>query len=276
MNIIYELNPPKILHGDNIDVSNLSHEVEKFLSRASVISGITKYIHLTDSVLGIPRLSSITAAQLLSRRIENKAIDLTCSIRTRDRNMNSIIQSVADSIILNIRGILFIQGDKPNYGSSMVNSLAPKPTEVVSTLASLGFRDLIDLDLSIPNKISNVDSFHKKIKVRPHSFITQSISSIEEIKKLKLLVENEFANVASKNRGREDRDVFETKLIPCIMVPSPKNEKAASMIGLDWSQYKDNIYDFIDQMDGLGITEILLTSPNSFDEGLSILRKISK
>lgn len=276
MNIIYELNPPKILRGDYINLSNLNHELEKFLYRASVISGITKHIHLTDSVLGIPRLSSITAAQMLSRRIDKKTTNLTCSVRTRDRNMNSIIQTVADSIISGIKGLLFIQGDKPNYGSSVVNSLAPKPTEVISTLDSLGFRDLIDLDLSIPNKISNMDSFHKKIKVRPHSFITQSISSIEEITKLKLLLESEFENVDTINGGGGKIGIFKIKLIPCIMVPSPKNQKAASMIGLDWSKYKDNIYEFIEQMNGLGITEILLTSPNSFDEGISILKKIAK
>ena len=66
------------------------------------------------------------------------------------------------------------------------------------------------------------------------------------------------------------------KLIPCIMVPSLKNERAANMIGLDWTAYKDNIYEFIDQIDELGISDILLTSPNSFDEGISILEKIAK
>ncbi|HKR74758.1 MAG TPA: hypothetical protein VJR94_11690 [Candidatus Nitrosocosmicus sp.] len=272
MNIIYELNPPKIIHGKNIDLSNLNLEIEKFLSRASVISGITRYIHLTDSVLGIPRLSSLTAAQLLLRKIKNHDIDLSCSIRTRDRNMNSIIQCVADSIILNIKGLLFIQGDKPSYGPLIVNSLSPKPTEIINTLDSLGFRNLIDLNLSIPNKVSNIESLHKKVKVKPHGLVTQSISSIEEIKKLKLLLEGELEKVDSIN----GEGMIYTKLIPCIMVPSLKNEKAANMIGLDWASYKDNIFEFIDQMDELGISDILLTSPNSFDEGISILDKIAK
>ncbi|HSA75706.1 MAG TPA: hypothetical protein VLE21_05905, partial [Candidatus Nitrosocosmicus sp.] len=108
MNIIYELNPPKILHDEMINLSSLQLEVEKFLSRASVILANTSHVHLTDSVLGTPRLSSITAAQLVSKRVEGSTINLSCSIRTRDRNMNSIIQSVADSLILKIKGLLFI------------------------------------------------------------------------------------------------------------------------------------------------------------------------
>lgn len=272
MNIIYELNPPKILHGKNIDLSNLNFEIEKFLSRASVISKLTKYIHLTDSVLGVPRLSSLTSAQLLLRKIDNHDIDLSCSIRTRDRNMNSIIQCVADSVILNIKGLLFIQGDKPSYGSLIVNALSPKPTEVISTLDSLGFRNLIDLNLSIPNKVSNIESLHKKVNVKPHRLITQSIGSIEEIKKLKVLLEDELEKVD----GMMGQGMINIKLIPCIMVPSLKNERAANMIGLDWTAYKDNIDEFIDQIDELGISDILLTSPNSFDEGISILEKIAK
>ena len=271
MNIIYELNPPKILRGDIINASTLSLEVDKFLSRALIITATTNNIHLTDSVLGIPRLSSITAAQLISKRIENSTINLSCSIRTRDRNMNSIIQSVADSVILKIKGLLFIQGDKPSYGSSAVSKVSPRPTEVVSTLNSLGFGNLLNLDLSLPNNISNISNFQNKLKARPRRFITQSVSSIEEIRKLKSMLETECQ--------REDSSVIEgigdIDLVPCIMVPSPKNQKAAKMIGLDWSQYENNFYEFIEKISDLGINEILLTSPNNFDEGINVLKKIS-
>jgi 5,10-methylenetetrahydrofolate reductase len=271
MNIIYELNPPKILHGEIVNLSTLKLEVEKFLSRASIILAITSHIHLTDSVLGTPRLSSITAAQLVSKRIESSTINLSCSIRTRDRNMNSIIQSVADSLILKIKGLLFIQGDKPSYGSCAVTKVSPRPTEVVSTLNSLGFGNLINLDLSIPNTISNLSTFQKKIKAGPRRLITQSISSIEEIRKLNSMLETE----CRREDGNIIEGVGEINLVPCIMVPSPKNQNAANMIGLDWSQYEDNFYEFIEQISDMGIDEILLTSPNSFDEGIDVLKKIS-
>jgi 5,10-methylenetetrahydrofolate reductase len=273
MKIIYELNPPKILHGESFNLSILSQEIEKFLSRASIVLGITRHVHLTDSVLGIPRLSSITAAQLISKEIESPIINLTCSIRTRDRNMNSIIQSVADSVILRIKGLLFIQGDKPSYGSLDISTGSPKPTEVINTLNSLGFGDLINLDLSIPNEISNISNFRKKIRSKPSKFITQSISSIEEIRKLKSMLETECLREDNNNNTKEG--ISKISLIPCIMVPSAKNQKAANMIGLDWSLYEHNFYEFIEKIGDLGINEILLTSPNSFDEGISVLKKIS-
>ena len=74
------------------------------------------------------------------------------------------------------------------------------------------------------------------------------------------------------NHNNNNGDI---SLIPCVMVPSLKNQKAANMIGLDWSSYENNFYEFIEQIRELGINEILLTSPNSFDEGINVLEKIS-
>jgi hypothetical protein len=65
-------------------------------------------------------------------------------------------------------------------------------------------------------------------------------------------------------------------MIPCVMVPSLKNQRAATMIGLDWSGYKDYFFDFIDQIKDEGINQLLLTSPNSFDEGIEALKRITK
>ena len=265
MNIIYELNPPKILQGSHVEPSILITEVKKFLSRAAKVSEITRYIHLTDSVLGFPRISSVTAAHMILNRADNRELNLTCSIRTRDRNMNSIIQSVADCIILKVEGLLFIQGDKPNYETSAAavsNTLSPKPTEVIRMLNSMGFGHLISLDLSIPNKISNVDSLRKKIESRPRRFVTQSVASIDEIRKLKTILQSNGCEIVN--------------MIPCVMVPSLKNQRAATMIGLDWSGYEDYFFDFIGQIKDEGINQLLLTSPNSFDEGIEALRRITK
>ena len=50
MNLIYELNPPKILNSHRIDMAHLNQELNKFLNRAKIISNFTNYIHITDSV----------------------------------------------------------------------------------------------------------------------------------------------------------------------------------------------------------------------------------
>ena len=51
------------------------------------------------------------------------------------------------------------------------------------------------------------------------------------------------------------------------MVPSAKNERAAAMIGLDWSEYQDNFLGFLKEV-YKETDHILITSPNSFDEGM--------
>ena len=82
---------------------------------------------------------------------------------------------------------------------------------------------MINLNLSIPNKIINFNNFKKKIQANPYGLITQSINSVQEVKDLKRILEPS-----------------PIKLIPCIMIPSEKNNKAAKMIGLNWKEYKDN------------------------------------
>lgn len=257
MNIIYELNPPKILNSYRMDIALFSQELLKFLNRARIISNFTKCVHITDSVLGIPRFSSIHAAQMIMSSIPGVEWNISCSVRTRDRNMNSIIQMVTDAVILKVKGLLFIQGDKPAFEESERTPILSKPTDVVKLLTTTGFHNLINLDLSIPNQISNHTAFQKKVNSKPHRFITQSINSIQEIRDLKYLIKPN-----------------QIQLIPCIMVPSIKNERAAAMIGLDWSEYQDNFLGFLREVYE-ETNHILITSPNSFDEGIEVMKKIA-
>jgi 5,10-methylenetetrahydrofolate reductase len=256
MNLIYELNPPKILSNHQIDIALLNQELVKFLNRAKTISNFTNYIHITDSVLGIPRLSSIHAARMIMCNETNTRLNISCSVRTRDRNMNSIIQMVTDAIIMKIRGLLFIQGDKPAFEESEQAPSLSSPTEVIKVLNSTGFDKLIDFDLSIPNNVSNHKLFQKKVNSNPHGFVTQSINSIEEIRDLKKLM-----------------SPYHIKLIPCIMVPSVKNERAAAIIGLDWSDYQDNFLEFLKEV-CKETDHLLITSPNSFEEGINIMKNL--
>ena len=259
MEIIYELNPPKIFYGTNINMDVLSQEIEKFLNRSRTILEFTKFIHITDSVLGIPRISSIHGAALIRENINNADINVSCSVRTRDRNINSIIQFATQSIYLNVKDLLFIMGDEPriNINAATKESLS-KPTEVVTILNSLGYNKLINLNLSIPNKVSDFNKITKRTKANPYAVITQSIGSLQEVKDLKGFLEP-----------------HSIKLIPCIMIPSKKNIQAAKMIGLDWKEYEDNVLEFIYKIGTLA-DQLLITSPNNFNEGVEILEKISK
>ncbi len=246
MKISYELNPPRILDG-KFDYNRLNDNLVKFNSRVMQIKDLADSIHLTDSVLGIPRVSSINLAKNFDMKIR-------CSLRVRDRNFLALLQLVTDAIFNNIDGLLIVKGDEPRDNS--VDS-GLKPSNVVQRLNELGFNNKIKLFLSIPCNPSK-DAIEKKISAEPYGLITQTISSIDN-----LVIVNDTA----KKHG--------IHVLPCIMVPSEKNKRSAEMIGLDWSSYIDDPYSFIKRAYDI-CGEVLMTSPLSFNDGLDILRRLKR
>src|ERR671923_1703706 len=111
MKISYELNPPKIVKGERFDLAQLNADMQAMADRAAQLSGLVSGIHLTDSVLGIPRLSSVTAAGYIKGRVD--AGRLSCSIRVRDRNFTSLCQAVSDAIMAGVESLLVLMGDEP-------------------------------------------------------------------------------------------------------------------------------------------------------------------
>src|SRR5215211_7178192 len=85
MKVAYELNPPKIVKGEKFDLVQLKGNIQQMIDRASQLYGLVRAFHLTDSVLGIPRVSSIIAGSYIKRHI-NAEESLNYSIRVRDRN----------------------------------------------------------------------------------------------------------------------------------------------------------------------------------------------
>lgn len=301
MKIIYEINPPKIFYNHQMFYySLLDKEISKFIQRTKDVLKYTDYIHITDSVLGIPRISSTQAVQILaSHNLKRKNIDdnfckseesqllvpsekrteiatnddkenrkntqkyeknikISCSIRNRDRNINSIIQIVTESIYLKITDLLFIMGDMPNYEDANNQKFLSKPTETIKILNQSGFNKYINLNLSVSNRVTEEKKIEKKIKSKPYAMVTQTISSFNEI--------NHLVEILKPHS---------IKLIPCIMVPSEKNLKAAKMIGLDWEEYSKDFYNFLFDVEKITDT-ILLTSPNDFQSGIDILKRVIK
>src|SRR5919205_3911604 len=133
MKISYELNPPKIMIGDGsggdcFDAMRLNQEMQILLNRSSELANLVNGIHLTDSVLGIPRVSSITAASYI---IKNAGIrlKLSCSVRTRDRNFTSFCQFVTDAILVGVESLLILRGDKPAAEEVVATTTTTKAIE---------------------------------------------------------------------------------------------------------------------------------------------------
>ena len=75
MAVIYEINPPKI--------SDNGERLEKLYSRIEQMSKVCNGIHLTDSVLGIERISPIIIATESKRKIPD--LNITISLRVIDK-----------------------------------------------------------------------------------------------------------------------------------------------------------------------------------------------
>ena len=252
MKITYELNPPRIVRGDEFDPRNLRNDIQIMVDRACQLEGRVSGIHLTDSVLGIPRLSSITAASSVLSALGRNSPALSCSLRSRDRNFTSLSQAVGDATILGVESLLILLGDEPADGPG---GSYLKPSEALAMLKRMGYNKWIGLNLSFPARVKDCPprSVEKKIEARPDCFVTQSISSLSDL--------GEIVDLARPHGIRT---------AAVIMVPSEKNRQSASAIGLDWSGYEKDPVEFIKSA-GRIADGVILTSPNSFRAGLEIL-----
>jgi len=253
MKITFELNPPKILKDQRFDLTLLNQEIQKFTRRASELVDLVNGIHLTDSVLGIPRISSVNAANLIKRT--GNPLNISCSVRARDRNYISICQFVSDAILIGVKGVLVLMGDDPLDGSKYSGL---QPSGVLEILNYEKYNSAIDLYLTIPAKITSLSSIKKKIDAKPSALVTQSIASLAEL--------GEIVDIAKSHK---------IPVVACIMVPSKNNQISADRIGLDWIEYQNNAIDFIREAGELA-GEVLLTSPNSFKSGVELLETLRR
>ena len=242
MTILYEINPPRISDDQNI--------LNTVLERIESISPVCDGIHLTDSVLGIPRISPLNIAKKI--RETNQKIKLTCSLRVRDKELNAIEEIVKESVGI-VDGILILMGDKSNTNSDKSNLVS---SQVVTFLNDRGFNEKLELFLSIPAN-PNLAKIQKKIKAKPKGFFTQVVNSKTSVERL--------TNFLKPNGFR---------IIPCLLLPSEKNSKSAKFLKIDWSDYENNFIEFAHQIHELA-GDILISSPNDFKGAHETLSKLA-
>jgi len=242
MTIMYEINPPRIPAGQNT--------LNVLLERIESISTVCDGIHLTDSVLGIPRVSPLNIAKKI--RETNQKIKLTCSLRVRDKELNTIERIVKESVGI-VDGILILMGDRSNTNNDKTNLVS---SQVVTALNDKGFGEKLELFLSIP-ATPNFTKIQKKINAKPKGFFTQVISSKAMVQRMTDYL---------KPSG--------FRIIPCLLLPSEKNSKSAEFLKIDWSDYKNNFLEFAHQIHDLA-GDILISSPNDFKGAHEILSKLA-
>lgn len=250
--IRFELNPPKTVQNRYFEDHELRKSLVSLVGRARELVGLVDGIHITDSVLGIPRISGISFAHFI--RHSGNSLPISCSLRARDRNYTSFMQFVGDAILLGLESILILKGDELGPDSSTSNL---KPTEILKILQREKYDRYINFNLTAPSKVTDRFQIEKKILSKPHSLVTQSIESLADLE--------ELADLAKQHGIRT---------VACIMIPSDKNLKSAQMIGLDWNEYSKDPVSFITEA-GKIADEVLLTSPNHFAAAIEVLKVIS-
>ena len=248
MTVIYEINPPKV--SDDMTDGEINSLLTKLLEKVSDISTLCDGIHVTDSVLGTKRISALSAGKLLKKNHPN--LQITISMRVRDKDMDLIKKIVQESLVLGLSGILVLKGD-PSKENPIDSGLIP--SQVVKELNELGYGKKTNFFLSLPSN-PNFEKIQKKITAAPKGFITQVIHSTQQVQR-----------ISDKLRPMGFR------IIPCILLPTEKNESSAKFLQLDWSSYKQEPGRFIKEIHNIA-GDVLITSPNDFTFAKETLKKI--
>lgn len=253
MKVAYELNPPRIARDGRFDQKRLEKSMDALRERTLLLRRYADGVHLTDSVLGVPRVSGIAAAAHIRKAAGD--LKVSCSLRTSDRNVITLSQAAVDAVMARVDSLLLLLGDAPADGRAS----GLKPSQALAILHDLGFDRKVKLDLSFPKKIYDrwSPAMQAKLAARPRSFVTQSISSLSDLA--------DIVDLAKQNNIR---------VTACIMVPSEKNAESAKMIGLDWSGYAKEPVEFV-RTAGRLAGSVLITSPCSFQAGIDLLKELS-
>ena len=193
MAIRYEINPPKI--SDNVE------RLEKLYSRIEQMSKVCSGIHLTDSVLGIERISPIIIATESKQKIPD--LSITISLRVIDKSLEQITNVTQASIEANLDGVLVLMGD-PSQTSNHNSGIFP--SQAVQHLNDLEYDKKTEIFLSLPSN-PNFEKISKKVNAKPHGFVTQVIHSISQVQRI-----TDYLSPKG------------FKIIPCLLFPSEKNK----------------------------------------------------
>lgn len=246
MTVSYEINPPRITNERQED---LKDSISRQLERVDEIAPFCGGIHVTDSVLGMRRVSAMRVARRIKER--HCSLQITISMRVRDRTMREVEGLVEEAASAGIDGVLILMGDPPQHPRPDSGLI---PSEVARRLAasSPGTR----LYLSLPSS-PNFTKIRRKIAARPEGFVTQVIRSEEQVRRLCDMLKP-----------------WGFRIIPCIMLPSERNAGSAKILGLDWSSYRSDPTGFVSRVhEAAG--DVLITSPSDFAMARDTLRCIS-
>ncbi len=242
MTIRYEINPPKI--------TDPHSRIQLLDERIELISKFCDGIHVTDSVLGIERISPLIIGSEIKQKFPE--LEITISLRVIDKTIDEITDLADAAVNANLDGILILMGDpspETDYKSGVI------PSAAVNSLVQNRINQKINLYLSLPSK-PNFEKISKKVNSNPNGFVTQVIHDVSQVKRLSDYLK-------PKN----------FKIIPCVLYPSQKNSRSAEFLNLDWSNYENDFSSFVLEIESI-TGDVLVTSPNDFKGALDFLTRL--
>lgn len=220
-----------------------SRDLLHFIDRIKQVEHLAHALLFTDSAGGHPRLSPTTA-----KLVTGYPGDVIAALRCGDRNLNAITQAAIDAEAAHLKGLLLLRGDDPVYGRLYADVA---PIQALTFLKQFGFHLHYYLPLSWHEPL---DSIHRKEEAEPDAFITQPYTDIPTLQEY-------ITNCTPP-------------LIPSLMIPSRRNEKAAQLCRIDFNHYSHPPHTLIQEALRL-CGHILLTSPNDFNAALHTLATLN-
>ncbi len=233
MAIVYEVNPPRVEDGQGTRA-----QLESMTGRLGRMIKVADGLLVTDGVLGTRRIGALDAcAEIIA---QGAGIDVMMSLRTRDRSLERITSDIAAAARTGVSGVLLVRGDPPQYEGAHDSGLYPGGVlaRLRAGSSTCGLRML----LSLPTA-PDAARTQKKLAARPDGFVTQVISSAAQATSI-------VGEMLEHGVG----------VMPCVMIPSPKNAASARTLGLDWSAYRDDPGAFVRRVHEIA-GNVLVTSP---------------
>ena len=104
MTIRYEINPPKVSNNNDAQIAKLEDRIKQ-------IGNFCDGIHVTESVLGIPRIPPLEIAKNIKEK--KPKLKVTVSLRTIDKTTEQIYSTLNKLIENNIDGCLLYTSPSP-------------------------------------------------------------------------------------------------------------------------------------------------------------------
>jgi hypothetical protein len=243
----YEILPPRIIGFSPLD---LERSLTLLYERAASLREVVDRILITSSVLGVPRLPSVSTAAQVKGKIPDLWVG--CSIRTGDFLLHQAFKMSIEAFTSGLDGVLLVYGDKPQYGSSYKNYPSPL-LKIIRQFIRVSNAPRIYLSAPTYRKDKEVE---RKIESHPDGLITQMLTEAEQIFWLK--------DICKSNS---------IELVATILVPSAKNLSSAKKTGLRWQPDESHTIQQIKALFKEGVN-VSLTSPWSFKDGLEFVKKL--